>query len=206
MLLRQGIEALEPGAKRNTRHRLIVAAAILLQRRGFYGVGTNEILELAEVPRGSLYHHFPNGKSELTAAAIEWVGSEAIFHIRQLRLAGRDAGTIIDATAHGIAAWMEATNFSEGSLLAAMASCLGSDEERVRLSVNRAYEKLIEEFATAMRGDGVVKEEARSLAERVVSELEGATLVARARQSDQPLVAASDRLLSQLSRSMPSTG
>src|SRR3990167_3882874 len=58
--------------KISTRDKLITAMADALQRKGLHGVGLNELLAQAGAPKGSLYHHFPGGKSELadTLAAL----------------------------------------------------------------------------------------------------------------------------------------
>ncbi|KNG94275.1 TetR/AcrR family transcriptional regulator [Pseudaestuariivita atlantica] len=55
-----------------TREKLIENAALLFQERGFHGVGVADILKKAGVPKGSLYHHFRNGKADLAVAAAEW--------------------------------------------------------------------------------------------------------------------------------------
>ena len=56
----------------STKERLIRTAAELFRRRGYSGVGVAEILEAANAPKGSLYHHFPNGKADLAQAAAVW--------------------------------------------------------------------------------------------------------------------------------------
>ncbi len=55
-----------------TKDRLIRTAAELFQRSGYHGVGLSELLMAANAPKGSLYHHFPNGKSDLALAAATW--------------------------------------------------------------------------------------------------------------------------------------
>ena len=55
-----------------TKERLIRAAASLFSSRGYASVGVAEILSLANAPKGSLYHHFPDGKSDLAIAAATW--------------------------------------------------------------------------------------------------------------------------------------
>lgn len=55
----------------STRTRLIAAAADLFWRKGYHGVGVAEILAAAKAPKGSLYHHFPNGKPDLALAAAD---------------------------------------------------------------------------------------------------------------------------------------
>lgn len=55
-----------------TRDRLITTAATLFRKQGYNGTGVSEILTGANAPKGSLYHHFPNGKSDLAIAAADW--------------------------------------------------------------------------------------------------------------------------------------
>ena len=64
----------------NTRQRLLDAAVELIDQRGYHGTGLNEIFELSDTSRGSFYHHFPGGKQDLSAAAIQQVGEQLGRH------------------------------------------------------------------------------------------------------------------------------
>jgi AcrR family transcriptional regulator len=59
----------------STRGKLIRAARALFARRGYAGVGTEEIVRRAGVTRGALYHQFP-GKEDLFLAVYEQVEQE----------------------------------------------------------------------------------------------------------------------------------
>ncbi|CAN5131695.1 TetR/AcrR family transcriptional regulator [soil metagenome] len=61
-----------------TRSRMVEGAARLLAVHGLEGTSFSELLELTGAPRGSLYHHFPGGKDQLVAAAIDLAGSRAL--------------------------------------------------------------------------------------------------------------------------------
>ncbi|MEM7318928.1 MAG: TetR/AcrR family transcriptional regulator [Pseudomonadota bacterium] len=61
-----------------TKDRLIRAASDLFRRGGYHGVGLNELLAAADAPKGSLYHHFPNGKSDLAIAAATWASDRLL--------------------------------------------------------------------------------------------------------------------------------
>ncbi|MEO0321013.1 MAG: TetR/AcrR family transcriptional regulator [Pseudomonadota bacterium] len=54
-----------------SRDKLIGTASQLFRARGFHGVGLTEILQESGAPKGSFYHHFPNGKDELALAVVE---------------------------------------------------------------------------------------------------------------------------------------
>ena len=182
------------GKKVKTRHRLVVAAAILFQRRGFYGVGTEEIIKLAKAPRGSLYHHFPDGKEALACAAVDWVLDEMISHIRQLRLSGHSPEEVIGILAREIGQWLAAQNFEEGSLFSALAACLDGKNEKLAEKIHDAYRQQIAEYEQMLVVNGVNKKAAPSIATTILSEIEGATILSRTFKDVTPLNEAAERL------------
>src|SRR4051812_47617912 len=54
----------------DTKSLLIDISTTLFQKKGYLGVGLNEILKACNISKGSLYHHFPNGKEELLIACL----------------------------------------------------------------------------------------------------------------------------------------
>lgn len=64
--------ATPPSPTPPTRERLVHAAAELFRIKGYSGTAVAELLAAADAPKGSLYHHFPNGKSDLALAAASW--------------------------------------------------------------------------------------------------------------------------------------
>ncbi|MEL7150132.1 MAG: TetR/AcrR family transcriptional regulator [Pseudomonadota bacterium] len=76
-----------------TREKLAWTAAKLFQEKGYHGAGLAEILKATGLPKGSLYHHFPNGKSDLALEAA------ALAHRETTRIiddAFRDASSYRD--------------------------------------------------------------------------------------------------------------
>ncbi|WP_411889752.1 TetR/AcrR family transcriptional regulator [Yoonia sp. SDW83-1] len=63
---------------KDTRTKLALKAGLLFQQKGYHGVGVAEILQEAGVPKGSLYHHFPNGKADLALAAADIASTEML--------------------------------------------------------------------------------------------------------------------------------
>ena len=46
-----------------TRGRILDAAANEFQHRGYHATSMHDIMRIAQVPGGSIYHHFPTKKS-----------------------------------------------------------------------------------------------------------------------------------------------
>lgn len=61
-----------------TRERLVLAAAQLFRDRGYSGTAVADLLQAAQAPKGSLYHHFPNGKADLALAAADWASAQML--------------------------------------------------------------------------------------------------------------------------------
>ena len=60
----------------DTKSLIIEVATKLFQQKGYKGVGLNEIIKACNISKGSLYHHFPNGKEELLIACLQSLNEE----------------------------------------------------------------------------------------------------------------------------------
>src|SRR2546427_5276587 len=60
-----------------SRTKMVRSAASLIRRRGLSRASFADIVADSEAPRGSIYHHFPQGKDQLAKEAIratsDWV-------------------------------------------------------------------------------------------------------------------------------------
>ncbi len=54
----------------DSRARMVRSAASLIRTRGVTGTSFSDVLADSGAPRGSIYHHFPEGKEQLAADAI----------------------------------------------------------------------------------------------------------------------------------------
>jgi TetR/AcrR family transcriptional regulator, lmrAB and yxaGH operons repressor len=178
----------EPGdAEPGSRDRLIRAAVQLFQQRGYYAVGVAEILETAKVPRGSLYHHFPQGKAALAVAAIGWLNSEIIGTLQKMRRSGRGLRRYIEALAIAMADWLEETGWSQGSLLSVLAQEVIPHEEEISLAIAGSYREIQAEIAGWLAQEGAGEGAASEMAAVILSALQGAFILARATRSRAPL-------------------
>src|ERR1700683_629897 len=97
---------------RSVREQMVDSAVVLLATRGLDGTSFSEVLGASGAPRGSIYHHFPGGKDELIAAAIEVAGGRAVALLRSLE--GRSPAEIVDGFFAMWRAVLERSRFSAG--------------------------------------------------------------------------------------------
>lgn len=105
----------------SARERMVASAVVLLAKRGFQGASFAEVLADSGAPRGSIYHHFPDGKEQLIAAAVDHAGAQAVQILDALD--GHSAVEVVDGF---MAVWrsiLERSGFTAGcSVLAVTVS------------------------------------------------------------------------------------
>ena len=55
----------------DTRQRMLDTAADLFQSQGYHATGLTQLTTAGGAPKGSLYFHFPGGKEQLAAEAVQ---------------------------------------------------------------------------------------------------------------------------------------
>lgn len=169
-----------------TRERLVMAAALLFQRKGYHGVGVTEILETAEAPKGSLYHHFPNGKSDLAQAAAKFSADQTLII---LDASFKDAADTRD----GITTFC----FKLAKLFALNDNWVGCPisatlfESPGNIEFRDSTRAIFEVWHAATKAHAIAKgtppEEASMLADALWMSLQGAWTMARVRNTSDPI-------------------
>jgi TetR/AcrR family transcriptional regulator, lmrAB and yxaGH operons repressor len=174
-----------------TRERILRAAIRSFQQRGYHGTGLSEILADANAPKGSLYHHFPEGKAQLGVAAIESVAAdyEALFAKRRAR--GVSAANIVRGLAAAQAQWLKDTDWREGGLFSVLAQGFLPDAPDVHRALARAYQRRRELLETALREDGA--RDVAGVAALALAALDGGMIQAAAVRDSRLLLMAADR-------------
>jgi TetR/AcrR family transcriptional regulator, transcriptional repressor for nem operon len=70
-------------ATKSTREHLIDVGLGLMHQKGYNATGLSDILKVADVPKGSFYHHF-GSKEDFAAAALERYGMREREHAAAL--------------------------------------------------------------------------------------------------------------------------
>lgn len=161
------------------------AAARLTQRRGYHATGVNDVVAGAAAPAGSLYFHFPGGKQELAAAAVDL--SRDRIAAAAARTEAADQATALTDYVAALAATLERSGWECGCPVATVTLDVASESEQVRASCAGAYRAWHEAIADRLQADGTDAAVARGRATLALSAIQGALVLARAWQDTEPL-------------------
>lgn len=184
---------------RASRRAFLDATAHLLRRQGYAGTGLSEIVARSGAPRGSLYFHFPGGKEELARAAMGRSGEQLRRAIRATMDAPGGPRAGIAALLEALAAGLEGSGYRDGCPIATVALETAAESEPLRETAAAIFDSWVAELARALHDSGMERGAARRRALFVLSAIEGALLLSRARRDLAPLRAVREELLLGLS-------
>lgn len=201
MSIVDGIHA-DAGTIRNrtapTRDRLIRAFTHLVQQRGYAAVGTAEVLKVASAPRGSLYHHFPTGKSGLAVAAVEDMVEAVTDALHRAATSRRTLPGLLRGMASARATWLKRTGWSEGPLLTVLSNEVVPHEADIAEALKTGSGAISSAFTDLFIASGFAPGHARRHARMAQSLLDGAMTLSRASRSTDALLEAGDFLATRL--------
>lgn len=161
--------------------------ARLMSRRGYAAVGLNEIVAKSGAPKGSLYHHFPEGKEQLAAEAVAWSAGQFAATLEQEIARAASMAEAIGNVVETVAGWMERSGFKDGSPITIVAVETGAFVEKLRLACSAGYEAWTDLLAQGLQSEGKGAQEAADLALWAVGSVEGAIILSRTQKSAEPL-------------------
>ncbi len=182
-----GIGKSKPGdAKaRDGRDRLLAGAAPLCAARGNPALELRAVAERGQAPRGSIYHHFPRGKSQLAAEAAELDGIKTREVLEQ-SLAKRG----VKGTLRLFADFFRRQSSNHPELIGcpvAAAALAHPEDPALASAATTAFKSWESVISTALQADGIPPANATAFAALTVSTIEGALLRTRAAGNHEPL-------------------
>lgn len=173
---------------RNPRERMVVSAALLIRERGAHATAISDVLEHSGAPRGSAYHYFPGGRTQLLCEAVDYAGE----HVAAV-IAGAQGGLeLLDTLIDKYRRQLLDTDFRAGCPIVAVSVEAGDEQDRERMApvVERAaavFDRWTDLIAQRFIADGMAPERAADLAVLAMTSLEGAIVLARVRRDPTPL-------------------
>lgn len=183
-----------------TRERILRAAIRLFQQRGYHGVGLTEILSEAHAPKGSLYHHFPQGKAQLAVAAVQSIATDYEALFERWRARGVRAADIVRRLARLQMQWLAQTEWREAGLFAVLVQGFVPDAPELHAALASIHARRQQLLERALREDGAHgahgahgANDARGLAALALAALDGGMIQAAAAREGKLLRLAADR-------------
>ncbi len=180
----------------DARQRMIDGAVRLLAERGLQATSFSEVLELTGAPRGSIYHHFPDGKDQLVGAAVDRAGANAVAIIDAWH--GASPAEVVERFLGMWRALLTHTDYRVGcSVLAVTVATDSPDLLTQAAGVFRAWRTRLDEL---LEEGGLSPRDAARLAATLVASSEGAVVLSRAERSIEPFDLVADQLRDEVER------
>jgi TetR/AcrR family transcriptional repressor of lmrAB and yxaGH operons len=185
----------------DSRTRMVRSAAALIRTRGASATSFSEVLADSGAPRGSIYHHFPDGKQQLEADAIRWTSARVLAHQREC-----PATTASGVLECFIDMWRQvvvASHGAAGCVVAGVAIDTDAAEPGLIDVVRATFRSWIALLTEQLEAVGVPSGRAAPIALATVAGMEGALILCRAEGGAGPLETVAIELLRLLQSEAP---
>lgn len=169
------------------RSTVVAQLAELFRERGYAATPLPEITRATGLGKGSLYHLFPGGKVEMLTVVVEDVAGWFEREVFEPLLSPEpDTGAMLDAVS---------AYFDSGRRLCLIGRVgLEPDLDDLRAALDAYFARWQDALSSALSATGHEPQQARDRAERAVVEIQGALVVAHARNDATVFERAVDRL------------
>lgn len=170
------------------KEEIVQNAAALFARKGYYGVGLKEILDSCNVPKGSFYYYFPNGKIDLLNQVLEYCYQRMVFGIKKNYFSHDTLLECFEAMADGLAEHLLDNRYFVSLTL----SMIGIESVHLDPSINEKCNEIytswqqlyVEQFLKY----GYEKEEAFEKAQSIFGMIHGALISSWIKQNNADLL------------------
>jgi AcrR family transcriptional regulator len=172
---------------------MVQSAAELIGKRGLNATSFSDVIAESGAPRGSIYHHFPEGKKQLAEEAIQWT-SEQILGYQRACPATTPAGVLnwfVDLWRQSLIA----SGCTAGCPVVGVAINTVAGEMDLIAVVRAAFQSWVALLASQLAATGIPAPRATSIALTALAGMEGALILCRAEGNSGPLEAIVEELL-----------
>lgn len=163
------------------RERMVISTALLIRERGAHSTAISDVLEHSGAPRGSAYHYFPGGRTQLLCEAVDYAAEYTAAQVAK----AADSLAAVDVIMDGFRAQLIESDYRAGCPVVAVA--VEADNQPVIDRAAAAFTRWTELIGQRLESDGVAGERAEELAMLLMTSIEGAIVVARTARDPKPL-------------------
>ena len=178
----------------DTRQRMLDTAVLLFRKHGYNGAGFRQVVAESGAPRGSMYHHFPRGKVQLGIEAVEQAGAFINDRLIEEALKADDFPSAFENWWAWWIGFIEDTDFAAGCPILAIAAESHPEAPELTAAARAVFDRWVATTRMGLEGAGLDKEKAEDFAVLILSAVEGATVLSRARGDREALARVGKRL------------
>ncbi|WP_242985924.1 TetR/AcrR family transcriptional regulator [Oceanobacillus zhaokaii] len=138
--------------------------------------------------KGSLYHHFPNGKEELLIACLESLSDTITLDIESIFSHYPTTQESIVAMIDKIIKKYETEGTITGHTFTSIVSEMGSLSDAVRKACISLYTKIEAIYESKLVAEGVSIEKAKAKALMITATIEGGIMLCLTKKTSEPLI------------------
>jgi len=168
----------------DSKARMVRGAALLYAAQGANGTSFADVIEASGAPRGSIYHHFPRGKAQLSEDAVRWTSEQVVAH-----LDASPGGPPAAVLEHFVTFWRGSAGCPVTGV--AVDSTRGAE---IMDAVGEAFGSWARLLAERLERSGLDAERATTVAWTALACMEGALILGRAEGSAGPFDAVAAEL------------
>ncbi|MFE5790408.1 TetR/AcrR family transcriptional regulator [Rhodococcus erythropolis] len=174
----------------DARERMIAGATRLLAARGPQETSFAQVIALTGVPRGSIYHHFPEGKEQLLAAALDSAGGRTADLLNQI-----DGVPATEVIAYFLGLWRELLLRNDYRVdCSILATTIATDSAQLLGHAAAVFRAWRRQLATMLTHGGLTDPDAQRFAVTLIAAAEGAVVICRAERSLEPFDLVAEQL------------
>jgi len=176
------------------RDAILAASVKLFRQRGYAGTGLADVVAESGAPKGSLYHYFPGGKTEIGAEAVQLAGETVARTLKTLAGESDGPGDLLTRYLEMLAGWMAQSGYRDGCPITTTLLETVPEQTAIRDAGAAAFAAWAEVLTDAATGAGIPEARAATLAQFAIAALEGALIQCRVSGSEAPLKLAAAEL------------
>ncbi|MEU0838485.1 TetR/AcrR family transcriptional regulator [Streptomyces sp. NPDC005962] len=181
---------------------MVLSAAALLREHGASATSIDRVLAHSGAPRGSVYHYFPGGRTQLIDEAVALAG-DFIAGLIDDAMEADDPVRAVDAFFALWREWLVESGFRAGCPIVAVAVETNDDAPQLARSAAAVFARWREALAELLVRHGLTEERGRRLGAFIIAAVEGAVIMCRAERSTAPLEAAAAEIHDLLLHALP---
>lgn len=171
----------------NSRLNILETASKLFQVQGYHATGLNQIIKESGSPKGSIYHHFPEGKEQIALEAVEYTGKIVQEQLKKSLTASADPLVALQSVVEHLIDHLGHPQDMEGVPIGLIALETCSMSEKLRNACSEAFTSWQRLFADKLFENGFKQDRARELGILLQCLMEGALTVSVTQNNSEPL-------------------